>query len=396
MMVDKNKIPEDFTYLVEAALDGSIDADQLYRLDEEIVKNPTAREYYIQLMLIHAGLHQTMGAMNLLPPDQQSDATEVSSARLLAEAINKDERIRKEREAEELHQSALAKKKEVKQFSEEMFKKFQEEERRRQKKLAYKLYRARQRRLVLSVGTLAACLSLVFGLWIHHKLTSGPVVATLTRSEGAQWENNLLVAEPGTQLIASDYKLNKGFVEITFLDGAKVILEAPVNINLKNTNQMFLHSGKLAANIPPEAYGFRVDTPSASLIDLGTEFGLNVTPDNSSEFHVFKGKVSLKKNKDGSREISQIINSGQARRITPDSDEIQKIQLSRYAFNKSWKEVLYFIRTSSSVEQVREAPVSLERNRLESSSKLRLIHEQQNVTLDKEVNIISAIPGTHN
>ena len=53
-MIEKNGIPEDFGELVIAALDGSIAADQLKRLDGEIVNNPAARQYYIKFMLIHA------------------------------------------------------------------------------------------------------------------------------------------------------------------------------------------------------------------------------------------------------------------------------------------------------------------------------------------------------
>ncbi len=46
--------------------------------------------------------------------------------------------------------------------------------------------------------------------------------------------------------------------------------------------------------MPPAGHGFIVQTPSADVIDHGTEFGVEVTAGQGSEVHVFKGEVEVK------------------------------------------------------------------------------------------------------
>ncbi len=50
-------------------------------------------------------------------------------------------------------------------------------------------------------------------------------------------------------------------------------------------------------------HGFRVNTPSESIIDQGTEFGVEVTPQGSSRVHVFKGAVDIASS--GSRQAAE-------------------------------------------------------------------------------------------
>jgi len=44
--------------------------------------------------------------------------------------------------------------------------------------------------------------------------------------------------------------------------------------------------------VPPQARGFRINTPQGSVVDVGTEFGLNLNAD-AAEVHVFKGEVEM-------------------------------------------------------------------------------------------------------
>jgi hypothetical protein len=51
--------------------------------------------------------------------------------------------------------------------------------------------------------------------------------------------------------------------------------------------------GQLAAFVPPQAVGFTVATPLVGVVDLGTEFDLNVAPNGETEVYVRTGKVAL-------------------------------------------------------------------------------------------------------
>ena len=91
-----------------------------------------------------------------------------------------------------------------------------------------------------------------------------------------------------------------------------MVLEGPVEFDLTNANEGVLHLGKLRANVPQVAAGFAIDTPRGKVVDLGTEFGLNVQEDGVAEIYVYVGKV-LFEGKDRDAELAfEEIEAGEA------------------------------------------------------------------------------------
>jgi hypothetical protein len=121
--------------------------------------------------------------------------------------------------------------------------------------------------------------------------------------------------------------LTSGYLKLTFDYGAEVILEGPAEFQILSAEQMRLLQGKLTAVVPREAVGFRVDTPGASVIDLGTEFSLEVEQDGSTSVHLFEGNASLVAGKPGNRQ-SCPITAGQAKQIDSQSGKIEDIPLT--------------------------------------------------------------------
>ena len=81
---------------------------------------------------------------------------------------------------------------------------------------------------------------------------------------------------PGVPL-GRKYELASGLMEITYDTGAKVILQGPVTYEVESTSGGFLAVGKLTGKMENEAAkGFAVRTPTATVTDLGTEFGVEV------------------------------------------------------------------------------------------------------------------------
>ncbi len=89
-------------------------------------------------------------------------------------------------------------------------------------------------------------------------------------------------------------KLDKGMVEIQMDDGPVVLVEAPAEIRLEENNQVFLVQGKVTADVPKSAIGFTVRTPSATVVDYGTQFGVMVDRFATTEAHVLKGQVEMR------------------------------------------------------------------------------------------------------
>lgn len=90
------------------------------------------------------------------------------------------------------------------------------------------------------------------------------------------------------------YKLDSGLMEITYDTGAKVILEGPCTYEVASASGGFLSLGKLTGKVEVEkAQGFFVRTPTAIITDLGTEFGVEVSPKGPTLSFVFQGRIAV-------------------------------------------------------------------------------------------------------
>lgn len=118
-------------------------------------------------------------------------------------------------------------------------------------------------------------------------------IAILTRAVDVAWEGGGPVTALGASLSKGTLRMRAGVVQLEFYGGATVVVEGPAEVALEAIDHLTCRYGKLRAHVPPRAHGFRVSSPDLDLIDLGTEFGMQVVPGRKSEVHVFDGKVEL-------------------------------------------------------------------------------------------------------
>jgi hypothetical protein len=85
--------------------------------------------------------------------------------------------------------------------------------------------------------------------------------------------------------------LLQGTLGLAYGRGVQVVIEAPAEFECRDAELLLLHSGRLAAHVPPEAAGFTIQTPRGQVIDRGTRFALDTTPQASTQVHVFEGQV---------------------------------------------------------------------------------------------------------
>ena len=117
-------------------------------------------------------------------------------------------------------------------------------------------------------------------------------IALLTQSVDAVWEGKRQPGE-GSILSAGQLKLESGLAQIEFYSGARLILDGAVDLELVSANQAVCHSGRLRALVPPQARGFSVTSPQFKLVDLGTEFAMEVASNGGAKVQVFDGEVEL-------------------------------------------------------------------------------------------------------
>ena len=151
-----------------------------------------------------------------------------------------------------------------------------------------------------------------------------PGVALLTQVVDVEWIDEPMVT--GASLPLGRLQFASGLMQIEFFSGAIVVLEGPADFELKSENHAVCRQGKLRATVPPEAVGFTIDAPTVKLVDLGTEFGMDVAKDGAAEVHVFDGKVELHSPDDRPQAgIEQELLAGSAVRI-PSSGQPEAIE----------------------------------------------------------------------
>ncbi len=170
---------------------------------------------------------------------------------------------------------------------------------------------------------------------------SATIVGRITGKADCRW-----AAPPPTNLdnggvaLGGRYALASGLLEITYHTGAKVILQGPVTYEVDSRDGGFLSVGKLTARVEKNEVAsgqwpvasekttpstihhspssvpapslptthhplFTIQTPTATVTDLGTEFGVEVGAEGGQRVWVFQGKVKVASlNRQSTREIT--------------------------------------------------------------------------------------------
>jgi len=146
-------------------------------------------------------------------------------------------------------------------------------------------------------------------------------VAMLDQTVEARWSTGQDSPRLGAPLDPGWLRLKSGLAQIVFYSGARVVLEGPVEIRLISPRHAWCGRGKISAEVPPEARGFRIETPQGFATDLGTSFGLEVGK-QGTELHVFKGSVTWQASARSEEQVlsagtGAVIEEAQAPRVIP-------------------------------------------------------------------------------
>jgi hypothetical protein len=121
-------------------------------------------------------------------------------------------------------------------------------------------------------------------------------VAELTQATAdVVWQDPVAAPHVGAMLHAGEtLRLRQGRALATFVSGAQIILEGPVEVRVKDDNRIWLESGRLGAAVPPQAMGLIVDSPLAQFVDMGTKFTIDLAPTTGCQIQVFDGMVEVR------------------------------------------------------------------------------------------------------
>jgi hypothetical protein len=110
-------------------------------------------------------------------------------------------------------------------------------------------------------------------------------------------------------------ELESGLVEIDYFSGAKIILHGPCVFVPTAPSAGRLMSGQLTGLVT--VGDFTLTTPTAQVIDLGTEFGVSLDDTSGTDVCVFDGKVRVSSSTDSDslKSQSQLLQKGMAVRV---------------------------------------------------------------------------------
>lgn len=157
-----------------------------------------------------------------------------------------------------------------------------------------KLQQKQGRKWWLPASAAAAIALTAAGIMLFASRKDSPPLAVLSGMTGATWESPLELQHGFTS--GRPQELVKGFAEITYRSGVKVVLEAPCRFEITGDHSMNVTRGRAAVKVPKGTSGFVVDTPSGRITDLGTEFGVAVGKDDKGAVvisEVFDGEIEI-------------------------------------------------------------------------------------------------------
>lgn len=132
-------------------------------------------------------------------------------------------------------------------------------------------------------------------------------VAVITRLVDIEWDEQQTPFEVGDALLPGPLRIESGFVQVEFFSGATVVIEGPAELDLHSPTLASVRNGRLRAHVPPAARGFSLEVDDMTVVDLGTEFGLDVS-DSGADLQVFDGEVALQR----AEQEEEILTTGEA------------------------------------------------------------------------------------
>lgn len=284
--------------LISAYFDRILSKKQAAELEKWIKEKPENARLFARLSFMHRCLRDTMIKND---PDKfsfQTSRMASDDSGINLETMITDEDLKLlmdyEKEAPE-YMEELEEEDKISPEEVERRKLERSLELRRRKEEIRKYRQIQNHSLYVPVATAVICLLFIVIILLIPRTPATTYVATLTEATELKWGSSESPKKIGFDFKTGAHNLLQGIVKITFYNGAEIFLEAPSEINIKSLTEVHLAKGKLLCKVSKDAIGFIVSTPEASVVDYGTNFGVEVLETGEMEVRVFEGTVDFRK-----------------------------------------------------------------------------------------------------
>ena len=145
---------------------------------------------------------------------------------------------------------------------------------------------------------------------ISNKPQSGSkeVVAKIMHVADLDMAGQTEPIEVGDLLTLSTVDVTQGSLRLKLSSGVQLELMGPLSGRFESPMRLHLRYGRLNADVGKDGKGFTVVTKAGEIIDLGTQFGVDVPEDGQAQVSVFSGQVRV----EGQRSRSLTVGKGEA------------------------------------------------------------------------------------
>ena len=229
-------MPPDFETLIARYLDRAADAAEVAELSRLIATDESARRLYLRIARLHADLAATVDVAA-----SRAEATATSSPGSRAPA-------------------------------------------------AERRFGWRRSSLAWAAGI---AITLAGGALVAWRSISTRAVARFEALHDCRWVGAGIEVQPGDPIPRGQVlQLSSGTVNLRFASGAEATLVGPAIFEVSSGNGGFLTLGQVKVNAAaPTAKGFTVQTRTARVVDIGTEFVTAAAADGQSRVDVTSGEV---------------------------------------------------------------------------------------------------------
>lgn len=176
------------------------------------------------------------------------------------------------------------------------------------------------RYLAVAAATLAATILVQIATRQPRRPTEAVVpaaplvyVATLSQAADVEWGAGTAEYKSGARILAGEMELRKGIARIGYDGGIELIVQGPARLVLENASSATLLTGKVVFKADDASAPFTLKTPASILVDIGTEYAVEVGADEE-EVHVFSGEVRRLPKEPASQAQAELLLAGDARR----------------------------------------------------------------------------------
>ena len=140
----------------------------------------------------------------------------------------------------------------------------------------------------------AAAVALAFVTWtLRPTAPPNSITTRVVASLNVSAEQSGQTFTVGDELQLNTIALNSGLVRLELPRGIVFDIFGPAKGHFENETRFHLEYGRVNVDVGPHGKGFTIVTANAEIVDLGTQFGVDVDQNADAKVAVFSGEVEV-------------------------------------------------------------------------------------------------------